>query len=189
MSDEDFYVYFITHAYRHYAHAGNGVRAFMDVYVYLDNKRDTLDMAYIQREIKFLGIADFERRMRTVAFKLFSRESFRGDLSLTEEEIEFVAYHIGSGVYGTLKNAIDIGLTEIAGDGNITSGVKFKYFMKRLIPDDNCYMLRYPWAYRHRILIPFAVCIRFFSTVFKKPKKIINEIRGLRAKKGSRDGD
>ena len=72
MSDEDFYIYVITHAYRHYSKAGTGVRGFMDVYVYLSQKQGSLDFSYIERELEDLGLADYEQMTRTVAFKLFS---------------------------------------------------------------------------------------------------------------------
>ena len=183
MSDEDFYIYITTHAYKHYIHAGNGVRAFMDVYVYLSKKQDCLKFDYIENEMSQLGMADFEKMMRTLAFKLFSEPNHKNLLKFTAEEAGFLAFHIGSGTYGTTGNAMDIKLSELSKDGKITFGVKFKYFMRRLIPGNDCYMLRYPLAYKYKILIPFVVIARFVQAIFTKPLMLLREIRALTRKK------
>lgn len=183
MSDEDFYIYITTHAYRHYIHAGNGIRSFMDVYVYMSKKQDCLNFDYIENEISKLGMADFEKMMRTLAFKLFSEPNHKNMLKFTASEAEFLSFHIGSGTYGTVGNAMDIKLSEISQSGKITFGVKFKYFMRRLIPGNDCYMLRYPLAYKYKVLIPFVVIARFVQAVCTKPLKLLGEIKALTRKK------
>ena len=183
MSDEDFYIYITTHAYKHYAHAGNGVRSFMDVYVYLSAKQDSLDFAYIDGETEKLGIADFENMMRTLAFKLFAEPNHKNMLKFTASEADFLSYHIYSGTYGTTGNAMKIKLDEIAKGGKITFGVKVKYFVRRLIPGNDCYMLRYPLAYQYRVLIPFVVVARFTQAVCTKPMALLRELGALKREK------
>lgn len=183
MSDEDFYIYITTHAYKHYSHAGNGVRAFMDFYVYLLKKQNEMDFSYIESELTRLGMADFEKMMRALAFKLFSEPNHKNLLKFTAAEADFLAYHIHSGVYGTTGNAMKIKLDEISKGGKITFGVKFKYFMHRLIPGNDCYMMRYPLAYKHKILIPFVIIARFIQAVFTKPVALLKEIKALSREK------
>lgn len=183
MSDEDFYIYVTTHAYKHYSHAGTGVRLLMDTYVYLSQKKDQLDFVYIEKELKDLGLADFEKMVRTLAFKIFSEPNHKNLIKFTGAEAEFLTYCIQSGVYGTTGNAMKIKLNEISKGGKITFRVKMKYFMRRLIPGNDCYMLRYPFAYRHKILIPFVVIARFITAVFTKPLMLLKEIRALRREK------
>ena len=183
MSDEDFYIYVITHAYRHYSHAGNGVRIFMDAYVYLSRKQSELDFAYIEREMSSLGLADFEKMIRTLAFKLFSDPNPKNLMKFTAEEANFLSFHIDSGVYGTTGNAMRIKLDELSGGGKITPRVKLKYFIRRLIPGNDCYMLRYPLAYRYKILIPLAIVARILEAIFTKPRVLLKEIRALRREK------
>ena len=47
-SDEDFYIYNIAHAYKHYSFGGTGLRILTDTYVFLKAKKDTLDISYIE---------------------------------------------------------------------------------------------------------------------------------------------
>ena len=139
-----------------------------------------MDFAYIEKELSYFGMADFEKMMRTVAFKLFSKPSHKNMLKFTAEEAEFLSFHIDSGVYGNKGTELKLKLKDLSKDGEITPGVKFKYFMRRLIPGDDCYMLNYPLAYRYRILIPFAVIARFVKAVCTSPKKCLKELKALK---------
>ena len=42
-TDEDFYLYFMAHAAKHYRSGGTGLRHLLDCYVFLSKKRDTMD--------------------------------------------------------------------------------------------------------------------------------------------------
>ncbi len=46
-TDNDFYIYFITHAYKHYSGSGTGVRTLVDCYIYNKKKGELLDYDYI----------------------------------------------------------------------------------------------------------------------------------------------
>lgn len=61
MSDEDFYIYITSHAYKHYSGSGTGLRTLLDFYAYLNAKEDSLDFDYIRTACKKLGIDDFEQ--------------------------------------------------------------------------------------------------------------------------------
>lgn len=52
MSDEDFYIYITSHAYKHYSGSGTGLRTLMDFYAYLNAKGDTFNLDYIWTECK-----------------------------------------------------------------------------------------------------------------------------------------
>lgn len=52
MSDEDFYIYITSHAYKHYSGSGTGLRTLMDFYAYLNAKGDTFNLDYIRTECK-----------------------------------------------------------------------------------------------------------------------------------------
>ena len=137
------------------------------------------DFAYIEKELSHFGMADFERMMRTLAFKLFSEPNHKNVLNFTAEEADFLAYHIDSGTYGHQGNAMKKMLDELSKGGKITFGVKCKCFVRRAIPGMDCYMLRYPLAYKYKILIPFAVIARLANAVFVSPKKLLKEIKAL----------
>ena len=52
MSDEDFYIYITSYAYKHYSGSGTGLRTLMDFYAYLNAKGDTFNLDYIRTECK-----------------------------------------------------------------------------------------------------------------------------------------
>ena len=70
--NEDLYIYLITHEYKHFAEAGIGLRSLVDTYVVLKHFGNDLDREYIKKELKKLGIDEFEANNRKLAQKLFS---------------------------------------------------------------------------------------------------------------------
>ena len=45
--DDDFYIYYIFHSYKHFVSAGCGLRTLMDIYVYNSKMAEKLDYDYI----------------------------------------------------------------------------------------------------------------------------------------------
>ena len=72
LSPEDFYIYTVYHAAKHFSGGGIGIRMVMDIYVYLS--RFDVDYAYIDRELDSIGLLSFEHRLRALAFNWFSDE-------------------------------------------------------------------------------------------------------------------
>ena len=48
-SYEDFYVYIMTHTFKHFEEGGTGIRSLLDQYVYLNQLEDALDFRYIEK--------------------------------------------------------------------------------------------------------------------------------------------
>lgn len=162
-NDEDFYIHFTTHDYKHFINAGSGIRSLMDIFVYINDKGDSLNFEYINEELSKLGIIDFENEMRTLAMKLFSKETiskFNFISVLTEEELELFLFCVTSGTYGNkisyIKNRVKRG-TE-----NRKNGV-FKYILRRFFPEMSFFKMKYPKIYKYKILIPFLAIYRIFS--------------------------
>jgi hypothetical protein len=127
-----------------------------------------------------LGIADFEKIARSVAFKLFSEPKEKRELNLSSDESEFLMYYIDSGVYGNMKNGIRSKLSALSENGKITFGVKAKYVLRRLFPKVDFYLFCCPVVYKHKILIPGYLFIRFFKYIFTRPKSLITELKALK---------
>lgn len=169
LSDEDFYIYFTAHTYKHFHEAGCGIRTLIDYYLFL--KAKNLDEEYIKNEVKKLEFADFSKEISTLSLKLFDGEE------LNEKEKEMLLFISSAGTYGLLENAVHKGVEEKG---------KFRYFMSRLFPPVEFYKGTYRWAYRHKILIPIAWLMRFFRVVFKGNKKARDEIKIIRKSKGKK---
>lgn len=163
LNDEDFYIYFTAHTYKHFANSGCGIRTLIDYYLYLKNKE--LDFNYINQELDKLEIKDFSNKIIALSNKLFNDEA------LNEEEEEMLLYIASSGTYGTIEhNAAK----------NIEEKGKFRYYMSRIFPPMSFYKKMYPWAYKTKVLIPVAWVIRFFKILFRNPKRAKAELRTIR---------
>ena len=57
---EDFYIYFVSHMYKHYMGSGTGIRSLADCYLLLIKEKDTLDWHYIKEECQKLNMEEFE---------------------------------------------------------------------------------------------------------------------------------
>ena len=90
-TDEDFYLYILVHAYKHYVKSGTGLRTLLDFYMYLKSKKE-LDFSYIEKEAEFLGIKEFELQSRFLCKKVFEQTSLKTvdafEALLSEEEKE-----------------------------------------------------------------------------------------------------
>ena len=62
-SKEDEYVYFITHAYKHFSVSGRGIRTLVDVYVYIKNNV-SMDWEYILSWKSLKHYCEIQRYMR-----------------------------------------------------------------------------------------------------------------------------
>ena len=170
LTNEDFYIYFLAHSYKHYHVSGCGIRTLIDIYLYLKN--NDLDFDYINKELAKLDLLDFSNDIKSLSFKLFD------DQELNDEEIEMLLFLSSSGTYGTLEHSVDKGVKEKG---------KFGYMMKRIFPPYSFYKSAYPWAYYSFILIPIAWLCRFFRILFKNPKKATSELKMIKNHKDDKD--
>ena len=169
-TDEDYYIYLMTHAYKHYARAGTGVRTLIDFYVFNRKFGETLNRAYVDAELEKLGLTDFERQGRTLACKLME------EAPLTDAEQAMLDYYVTSGTYGTVSHAVGNRLQ------NQAKGSPLRYMMQRLFPPMELYRIGYPWAYRHRILLPAAWVYRILRGLTSGRERTAAELRVLRKK-------
>ena len=160
LSNEDFYIYFTAHSYKHYQGGGCGIRTLVDYYQFLKNNK--LDYKYINKELEKLNLLEFSNNFSSLAVKLFNEEE------LNDEEKDILLYIASSGTYGTLENSVTKGIKKRG---------KFGYFMSRLFPPYSFYKSYYPWAYKSVILIPVAWLVRFVRVLFKTPKKAAAELK------------
>ena len=170
LSNEDFYIYFLAHTYKHYHVSGCGIRTLIDIYLYLKN--NDLDFDYINKELIKLDLLDFSNDIKSLSFKLFDNKE------LDNKEEEILLYIASSGTYGTLEHSVDKGVKEKG---------KFGYMMKRVFPPYSFYKSAYPWAYYSFILIPIAWLCRFFRILFKNPKKAKKELKMIKDHKDDKD--
>lgn len=171
-SDEDFYIYFIVHNHKHLRRSGSGVRTLVDIYVYL--KKKTLDMAYVKKQLETLGIAEEERLLRSIAFKIFENGQ-----ALSEEESRLLDYVLSSGVYGNQGNYI---LNALNSYREKTRYYRLYYIYRRMFPSEETLKYVFPFFYRHVWARPFLLVYRLTKALIKRHKGIIRELKTLRKK-------
>jgi len=168
-TDEDLYVYIITHEYKHFSIDGTGLRSLVDTYLLLKNKPH-LDWYYINKQLAVLEITGFEKKNRELALLLFEGKK------LSEDNKEMLDYFIFSGTYGTSENRIRNRVTAKKGSGKVA---KLKYIMSRLFLPMKQIEFLHPYFYSHRYLIPFLPFYRIYLGLTKKKKIALSEIRAL----------
>lgn len=181
-SDEDFYIYIITHAYKHFVGAGNGIRFLMDIYVCTMKLGGKLDRAYVDRELEVLGVREFEEEMRRFADKLFSADCRHINATpelLSEQEREWLLSCLDAGTFGTQKSFIEHRLDEIAGSQKVTKKTKLRYLMRRIFPDMNHYKYYFPFFYKHKLLLPIGWVYRLGRAIVRRHKLWRSEIKWL----------
>ena len=172
---EDFYIFIIVHEYKHVKFAGAGIRALLDIYVYLTIHGSELDKSYIEAELEKISLCDFERNNRELAFRIFSPEY------LGEPLPEELNYYLDSTLYGTddrrKYNRLDF---RLKGDDSASS--KLKYILSKVFPRGKELEQRFPFFHRHKILIPFLYVFRVLQVFFhigilRKELKGISEFK------------
>ncbi len=174
-SDEDFYVYLMLHAYKHFNGGGTGLRILTDCYVYARQK-ESLDWDYIAAEVGKLGMGDFERRCRELGSKLFGDPRELYGQTWNPEEEQLLAYFAGSGTYGTTKNRVERQLQALQQEGPITARTRWRYYRSRIFPNLEWMKANAPFCYRHKWSIPFFVAFRAARGAVRRGKQIRREI-------------
>ncbi len=180
-SDEDFYIYFLLHAYNHYQHGSIGIRLLTDVFLFLAEKQQSLDWEYVSSELTALDLQTFEANVRTLSQKLFDKDSV---IPQTEAEEKLLGDLLFYGAYGTVSSRTQNTLRSIQEEQNLTPGkAKLYYFWKRVFPGRESILIRYPICQKHPWCIPFCWLLRVISAVALSGKRTWNELMVFRKTK------
>ncbi len=172
LNKEDFYIYFLAHAFKHFDNSGCGIRTLIDCYLYL--KQNKLDFNCINQELEKIGLLEFSNKLSSLSLKVFDEQE------LNEEEKEMLLFIASSGTYGTLENSVNKGVKEKG---------KFRYLMRRIFPPMSFYKTAYPRLYKTKVLIPLAWFMRLFRIIFKNPKRATAEIKLITKSKKEKNKD
>lgn len=153
---EDFYVFALAHAYKHYSGSGTGVRTLADIYVMNHHLGGIMNRDEVEQKLTRLGIAEYEQRSRVLAEKLFSGARPLPEIELNTDEKEMLRFYCDATTYGTIDNQIQNRLHELQGNAEgITLRTKLKYCCVRLFPGKEFCKYHYPFVYHHLWLLPF----------------------------------
>ena len=153
---EDFYVFVIAHAYKHYSSSGTGIRTLADIYIVNQKLGGTMNWEYVDSELRGLGIFSYERESRELAQKLFGIAELPTEANLSEAEQQMLAYYLGASTYGTIENRTLNQMQKLQPDGGaITAHTKRKYLLSRIFPGREWCKACAPTVYKYPVLLPF----------------------------------
>ena len=159
MTDEDFYVYILSHTAHHFESAGTGIKSIVDHY-YLNKKLKPLcDEKILNKSLEDTGLTDFAKSMDRLS------EFWFCDGKADENVKETADYIILSGVFGTQTNYYLSGI--IKGD---YTDKKSSYFLTRLFLPYTLMKKRYPILKKLPFLLPLMWVVRFLSALKDKEK-------------------
>ena len=178
---EDFYVFALAHAYKHYSGSGTGVRTLADVYVMNHHLGGIMNRDEVEQKLTRLGIAEYEQHSRVLAEKLFSGARPLPEIELNTDEKEMLRFYCDATTYGTIDNQIQNRLQELQGNAEgITLRTKLKYCCARLFPGREFCKYHYPFVYHHLWLLPFFWVWRMADKGISHRKKVKRELTLLR---------
>ncbi|MBQ7561932.1 MAG: nucleotidyltransferase family protein [Synergistaceae bacterium] len=163
-SKEDLYIYITAHEYKHYSSGGTGLRSLIDIYLFMKKFAGELDYNYISCELDKLGLTEFEANNKSLAMNLFSG----GDVNIINQEI--YNYMITSGAKGLIEHRVS---------NKLKTRSKLKYLCERIFLSDLELRERFPFFYKHKILLPFLVIYRGFRALTVKRKSIMIELKSF----------
>ncbi|SCG88329.1 Uncharacterised protein [uncultured Clostridium sp.] len=179
---EDFYVFALAHAHKHYSHSGTGVRTLADIYVMDRHLGDIMDRDEVEQKLTQLGIAEYEQHSRGLAEKLFSAVRPLAEIELTEDEKEMLLYYCDATTYGTVDNRVNNRLHELQENSeSITLRTKLKYCRVRLFPGREFCKFVYPFVYKHPWTLPFFWVWRIVDRGIANKKNVQQEFKALKA--------
>lgn len=175
MSDEDFYLYMICHAHKHFSRNGMGIRFLMDEYVFLKEKGETLDNEYINEKIREFGLEQFDADLRKVSKMAFDLDHYYSEENLSDSEKALYDSCLGAGIFGNVETRWKNEAYEMSANSTDTI-TKKEYIKNRLFPDENWYRIYHPFVYRHKIVKPFFTIYRLTVLAFRGRKNVKKEM-------------
>lgn len=171
MSVEDLYLHSAAHMYKHYIFGGFGIRFFIDTYLLVTAEENSWNQEYIDKNLKEMGIFDFERLVKKISFNLMNNEE------LDSEQTEFFNKVTDSGIYGSHEYDVSEVYENIK--RNTGKSSVFSYILTRLFPSKKQMKSIYPQLETKPFLIPYYYIKRIIVKTFGSFDKIINEIKSL----------
>lgn len=169
LSHEDFYIYIIAHMAKHFRNGGTGVRSVMDVYEYQCAYADSMDAAYLDRELEKLGLRGFAHASEELAQAWFSREGdFRFDC-----RPKMAAHILTAGTYGHKSLSIESSVHE-------NGSHKGRYLLRRFFPKRYFMEAQYPCIAKAPFLLPFFWIVRGFRIILFKRQNLKMELQTVR---------
>ncbi len=169
---EDFLVFTVAHAFKHFTTGGCGIRSVYDLYLYVKKYGDEIDFDYVNGRLAELGALEFYNNVKALSHAWFEvLETPSGDI------LEFEYYILKGGTYGNLENRVEY---------SMKSKSRLGYYFSRAFVPYSKMVYMYPWLRRLPFLLPVAWVMRLVKALFDgRLKRELNAIdEDAKRKKG-----
>ncbi len=158
------FLYLLTHIAKHVVGSGAGIRMYLDVAVFLQHYGDSLDWAYVRRELDALALTEFAGTVLTLLETCFGI-SAPFDWKKTPGDIldHFLDFTMQGGIFG--KEAQSSGTNSLKKESRTTGEVsRTGTLAKRLFPPAKAIQSRYTYLEKRPWLLPAAWVHRLVKT-------------------------
>ena len=169
MSFEDFYVYTIAHAAKHYLNGCIDIRTVADIYVLNRNKAyNIMDKEYVKKELKFLGLYTFSEILKNLS------EIWFGETEYNDQTKEMENY-ILTGLQD-LTERINSSTVYRQSDSNNYLIAKLKVILKQIFPSFVQLSKRYTILKKIPVAYPFCIILRWITALLYRRDNIKKNI-------------
>ncbi len=177
MTNEDFYIYIISHTAHHFEVAGTGIRNILDHFYLKKYLKPLCDEALLCKNLEEVGLTLFSQKLDLLADFWFA------DGETSDDVEETAAFVFLSGVFGNETNNYLSAI--LKGEYN---DKKSSYIFSRLFPPLKKIAPRYPILKKLPFLLPLFWIIRLISALLNKTD-ISGEISGFEKASGENKED
>ena len=170
MSNNDIYLHSVAHMYKHHVLGGFGLRFLVDTYLILTKATD-LDEAYIGRRLEEMGLVDFEKTVRKLAFSIIENRE------LSPDELGVMVNVLGFGLYGDSELGRVVQYEQFKEKHGSAS--MFKYTFLRMFPSGEYMHRTYRVLDKMPFLLPYFYVHRLITKTFTDGAKAAKEIHEI----------
>lgn len=176
-TNEDYYIYLICHAAKHYYQSGGtGIRTIVDIYRFCAVKGNAINWTYVSEECRKLGLEEFEKDIKRLANTVLSLWEF----SLTDSQEFMLDFILDAGTYGVADNIIKGKINYLNSQKHKKAHSKLRYLWFRLFPDLRYMRTYYTVLNKFPFLLPLVWIYRLFLKTFTNSKNAIKEVERLK---------
>ena len=181
MTDEDFYVFMIIHIAKHIKSGGIGVRAFFDVWLYLEKFGKVLNWKKIEESLVKADLSEFNKNVLALLNVWAGKEEVSAYVDA------FQNYIANSGVLGTSGEEIS---EQLYNQGKVKG--KFSYYCSIIFLPVIYMKQKYKILDKLPVLLPFCWIHRAVYTLcfrFKSIRSVMHHFDGADVEGGKKTAD
>lgn len=173
LTKEDFFIFLVAHAAKHYYMTGIGIRFIMDIWIYKSKYSREMDNKKIESAFRKIGILEFYIKAVTLSEIWFGKREYIKSYEAMED------YIFSNGVFGISENEISNRfIMEEKPQGNLFIK-KIKYIVSTVFPGYRYMKIYYPFLKKTPFLLPFMWIVRFIRTFLYHRKNIRYRLVGV----------